>query len=145
VKIFEAKSIAFVTFINAVDAAAFMAKSEHVDILIRGKKVKIGYGKASSCSKAIRDFVDQGGSRNIYLGHLHTEIHTTDKLVCDLSLFGEVEHVTYVDGRRYAFVEFADISSAIKAKEMLESWPEYQSVKVGFGRDRCAKVERPEV
>jgi hypothetical protein len=142
---FEAKSIAFVTFIYADDASSFMAKSEQVDILIRGKKVKIGYGKPSSCSRAIRDFVEQGGSRNIYLGHLQAEIHTTDKLVSDLSLFGEVEHVTYVDGRRYAFVEFADISIAMKAKETLESWPEYQGVKVGFGRDRCAKIERTEV
>ena len=74
----------------------------------------------------------------MYIGNISDHaLMNEEKIRQDLSQYGELEMVNTLRERNCAFANFTNIQSAIKCIEGLKYHPDYQSVKVSFGKDRC--------
>ena len=136
------KHICFVTFIDPTAAASFYALSNIQGLMIHNRRLKIGWGKHSGAlPPAIALAVSGGASRNVYIGNLD-ESWTEERLRQDFSDYGEIELVNALREKSCAFVNFTNISNAIKAIEAIRSRDEYQRFKVNFGKDRCGNAPR---
>lgn len=136
------KHICFVTFIDPTSAASFYALSNIQGLMIHNRRLKIGWGKHSGAlPPAIALAVSGGASRNVYVGNLD-ESWTEERLRQDFSEYGEIELVNTLREKSCAFVNFINISNAIKAIEAIRSREDYQRFKVNFGKDRCGNAPR---
>ena len=136
------KHICFVTFIDPTAAASFYALSNVQGLMIHNRRLKIGWGKHSGAiPPAIALAVSGGASRNVYIGNLD-ESWTEERLRQDFSEYGDIELVNALREKSCAFVNFTNISNAIKAIEAIRSRDEYQRFKVNFGKDRCGNAPR---
>ena len=136
------KHICFVTFIDPTSAASFYALSNIQGLMIHNRRLKIGWGKHSGAlPPAIALAVSGGASRNVYVGNLD-ESWTEERLRQDFSEYGEIELVNTLREKSCAFVNFTNISNAIKAIEAIRSRDDYQRFKVNFGKDRCGNAPR---
>ena len=136
------KHICFVTFIDPTSAASFYALSNVQGLMIHNRRLKIGWGKHSGAlPPAIALAVSGGASRNVYIGNLD-ESWTEERLRQDFSDYGEIELVNALREKSCAFVNFTNISNAIKAIEAIRSREDYQRFKVNFGKDRCGNAPR---
>lgn len=136
------KHICFVTFIDPTSAASFFALSNMQGLMIHNRRLKIGWGKHSGAlPPAIALAVSGGASRNVYIGNLE-ESWTEERLRQDFSEYGEIELVNALREKSCAFVNFTNISNAIKAIEAIRSREDYQRFKVNFGKDRCGNAPR---
>lgn len=136
------KHICFVTFIDPTSAASFYALSNIQGLMIHNRRLKIGWGKHSGAlPPAIALAVSGGASRNVYVGNLD-ESWTEERLRQDFSEYGEIELVNALREKSCAFVNFTNISNAIKAIEAIRSRDDYQRFKVNFGKDRCGNAPR---
>ncbi|KAL6717139.1 hypothetical protein ACLMJK_005054 [Lecanora helva] len=136
------KHICFVTFIDPTSAASFYALSNVQGLMIHNRRLKIGWGKHSGAlPPAIALAVSGGASRNVYIGNLD-ESWTEERLRQDFSDYGEIELVNALREKSCAFVNFTNISNAIKAIEATRSREDYQRFKVNFGKDRCGNAPR---
>ena len=136
------KHICFVTFIDPTSAASFFALSNMQGLMIHNRRLKIGWGKHSGAlPPAIALAVSGGASRNVYIGNLD-ESWTEERLRQDFSEYGEIELVNALREKSCAFVNFTNISNAIKAIEAIRSREDYQRFKVNFGKDRCGNAPR---
>ncbi|CAO1616968.1 unnamed protein product [Parajaminaea phylloscopi] len=136
------KHIAFVTFVDANSALAFNHLASYSGVMIHNRRLKIGWGKHSGAlSPAIAMAVQAGCSRNVYIGNIEDpEFLTEEKLRHDFSEHGDVELVNSLREKNCAFVNFCNIQNAIKAIEAMKSHPDYQSVKISHGKDRCGRT-----
>ncbi len=136
------KHICFVTFIDPTSAASFYALSNIQGLMIHNRRLKIGWGKHSGAlPPAIALAVSGGASRNVYVGNLD-ESWNEERLRQDFSEYGEIELVNTLREKSCAFVNFTNISNAIKAIEAIRSREDYQRFKVNFGKDRCGNAPR---
>lgn len=136
------KHICFVTFIDPTSAASFYALSNIQGLMIHNRRLKIGWGKHSGAlPPAIALAVSGGASRNVYVGNLD-ESWTEERLRQDFSEYGEIELVNTLREKSCAFINFTNISNAIKAIEAIRSRDDYQRFKVNFGKDRCGNAPR---
>ncbi|KAK0566728.1 hypothetical protein OC861_003088 [Tilletia horrida] len=138
------KHIAFVTFVDPHAALAFFHLSSYQGIMIHNRRLKIGFGKHSGpLSPAIAMAVQAGGSRNVYIGNIDDpQLFDVEKLKRDFGDFGEVELVNTLEEKNCAFVNFCNIQNAIKAMEAMKNHPDYQKVKIAYGKDRCGNAPR---
>ena len=138
------KHIAFVTFVDPNAALAFYHLASYSGIMIHNRRLKIGWGKHSGpLSPAIQFAVQAGGSRNVYIGNIDDpDLLTEDKIRNDFSQYGEIETVNSLREKNCAFANFTNIQSAIKCIEGMKSHPDYQSVKISYGKDRCGNPPR---
>ena len=136
------KHICFVTFIDPTSAASFYALSNIQGLMIHNRRLKIGWGKHSGAlPPAIALAVSGGASRNVYVGNLD-DSWNEERLRQDFSEYGEIELVNTLREKSCAFVNFTNISNAIKAIEAIRSREDYQRFKVNFGKDRCGNPPR---
>ncbi|KAI3488842.1 hypothetical protein L1887_47041 [Cichorium endivia] len=56
--------------------------------------------------------------------------------------YGEIETVNSLREKNCAFANFTNIQSAIKCIEGMKSHPDYQNVKISYGKDRCGNPPR---
>ncbi|KAJ3285246.1 hypothetical protein HDU79_007475 [Rhizoclosmatium sp. JEL0117] len=138
------KNTAFVTFIDPMAAHALFVRGNNEGVVIKGKRVKIGWGKpAPVIPSTIFQALQQGATRNVYVGPLDASMDE-DRLRTDFSEFGEIELINMVKDKNIGFVSFTDIASAIKVVENLQSSnPQYSSLRVAYGKDRCNNPLRP--
>ncbi|SPO30885.1 related to RNA binding protein Nrd1 (Negative regulator of differentiation) [Ustilago trichophora] len=138
------KHIAFVTFVDPNAALAFFHLASYSGIMIHNRRLKIGWGKHSGpLSPAIQFAVQAGGSRNVYIGNIDDpDLLTEDKIRNDFSQYGEIETVNSLREKNCAFANFTNIQSAIKCIEGMKSHPDYQNVKISYGKDRCGNPPR---
>lgn len=138
------KHIAFVTFVDPNTALAFFHLASYSGIMIHNRRLKIGWGKHSGpLSPAIAMAVQSGGSRNVYVGNIDDPDNLTEeKLRQDFGEYGEIELVNSLREKNCAFVNFTNISNAIKAIEAMKNHADYQKVKIAFGKDRCGNPPR---
>jgi len=144
VRYLQERHIAFVTFVDPNAALAFFHLSSYQGIMIHNRRLKIGWGKHSGpLSPAIAMAVQAGGSRNVYIGNIDDpQLVSVDKLRRDFGDFGEVELVNTLEEKNCAFVNFCNIQNAIKAMEAMKNHPDYQKVKIAYGKDRCGNAPR---
>lgn len=136
------RHICFVTFVDPTAAAQFFAMASLYGVSIHNRRLKVGWGKHSGpLPNAISLAVTAGASRNVYIGNID-ESWPEAKLRRDFSEFGDVEQINFLPEKSCAFVNFTDITNAIKAIEGIKEKGEYRQFKVNFGKDRCGNPPR---
>lgn len=133
------KHIAFITFVDPILAEAFFNSTEC--LVIKSRRLKIGWGKASTLPLVVLNAVQNGGSRNVYIGNIDDSI-TEEKLKYDFSEYGDIELVNTLKEKSCAFVNFTSIAGAVRAIEGIRSKEEYKKFRINYGKDRCGNPPR---
>ncbi|KAI8872729.1 hypothetical protein GQ42DRAFT_143084 [Ramicandelaber brevisporus] len=136
------KHIAFVTFVDAAAAAQLYHTGTFSGIIVRNRRLKIGWGKNLPISPLVKTAYDNGATRNVYIGNLDAAIDDA-KLRQDFSQFGDIELINMLPEKQCGFVSFTNIVSAVKAVEGMRGSVGYERYKINFGKDRCANPPRP--
>lgn len=171
IRFIEAKHICFVTFIEAAAAVQFYANAFIDPIVLHGNTLKLGWGNYSGpLPKSIALAVTVGGSRNVYVSlpdvafkdkfisnpeyqkfHEQYKLPSPEQLRKDFSTYGAIEQINYMKDSHCCWVNFMNISSAIKLVEEANSKTNkmeekfdgrYQGLVINYGKDRCGNVNR---
>ncbi|KAI8332248.1 hypothetical protein BC941DRAFT_437036 [Chlamydoabsidia padenii] len=138
------KHIAFISFVDPVQALQFYTDATNQGMILKGRRLKLGWGKPSSLPGHVIHAVQNGGSRNVYLGNIDTTIMTEEKLRQDFAEYGAIELLNTLKEKNCAFVNFTSIAAAIRAMEGIRTKEEYMGVRINYGKDRCGNPPRKE-
>ncbi|PSR72692.1 hypothetical protein PHLCEN_2v11387 [Hermanssonia centrifuga] len=141
VRVLPEKSCVFLSFLDGATAAAFHADALIKKLALHGQELKIGWGKPSAVPSQVALAIQQGASRNVYLGGLDEGV-TEEMLRDDLSRFGLIDQVKIVRDKNIGFVHFLSISTATKVVQTLPSEAAWQGKRVNYGKDRCAYIPK---
>jgi hypothetical protein len=138
------KHIAFVTFIDPAAAFTFFQVASYQGMTLNNRRLKIGWGKNSGpLPPTLALAVHAGATRNVYIGNIEDfETFTEDRLKRDFGEYGDIELVNFLKEKNCAFVNFTNISNAIKAIDGVKNKPEYANLRIAHGKDRCANPPR---
>ncbi|KAL2312010.1 RNA-binding protein [Schizosaccharomyces pombe] len=131
------KHICFVTFITYSAANAFHDYLAEEEVLLHGRRIKVGWGKESGpLPRVLEDSILMGASRNVYFSHISDSL-TTEELELILRQYGEIESIKYLKNRSSGFVAYTNISNAMKAVNGLPIHPLFKKSKIRYAPDRC--------
>ena len=144
IRYMQDKHIAFVTFIDPAAAFTFFQVGSYQGMTLNNRRLKIGWGKNSGPLPAsLALAVHSGATRNVYIGNIEDfETFSEEKLKRDFGEYGEIELVNFLKEKNCAFVNFTNISNAIKAIEGIKNKVEYTNLRIAHGKDRCANPPR---
>ncbi|TYJ58090.1 hypothetical protein B9479_001186 [Cryptococcus floricola] len=144
VRYFPDKHIAFITFVDPSAAMQFYQNAHASNLTIQQRRLKIGWGKPSGpVPPALLQAIQAGASRNVYIGQIADfELFTDEKLRQDFGEFGDIDMINFLVDKGVGFVNFTSIQSAQKAIEGIKLKPEYSTLRISFGKDRCANPPR---
>lgn len=135
------KHIAFITFVDPNVASIFISQSIQQCLVVKNRRLKVGWGKPSALPLHIFQAVQHGGSRNVYIGNIDDSI-TKEKLKHDFSEYGDIELVNTLKEKNCAFVNFTSIAAAVRAIDGIRSKDEYKKFRINYGKDRCGNSPR---
>ncbi|KAF9018930.1 hypothetical protein BDZ89DRAFT_1073462 [Hymenopellis radicata] len=136
---------AFVTFVDPAAAFMFFQQvASYRGMTINNRRLKIGWGRnPGPLTFHLALAVHNGATRNVCIGDVEDfEMFTEERLKRDFGEYGDIEHVNFSKEENCAFVNFTNISSAIKAIEGVKNMPEYANLRIAHGKDRCANALR---
>lgn len=136
IRYFPDKHIAFVTFMDGPTAVSVYNYANTQGLVVKGRRLRVGWGKPSTVTTQISQAVQAGATRNIYIGGINDNL-TEDKLRADFSVYGEIELINFLKEKSCAFVNFTAVSAAINAINGIRERPEYSTFKINYGKDRC--------
>ncbi|PCH36596.1 hypothetical protein WOLCODRAFT_28674 [Wolfiporia cocos MD-104 SS10] len=138
------KHIAFVTFIDPAAALTFFQVASYQGLTLNNRRLKIGWGKNSGpLPPALALAVHSGATRNVYVGNIEDfDTYNEEKLRRDFGEYGDIELVNFLKEKNCAFVNFTNISNAIKAIEGVKNKADYANLRIAHGKDRCANPPR---
>lgn len=166
------KHICFLTFIDPSCAAQFFATGNLQGLILKGKKVKVGWGKHSGdVPNNIALAVTAGASRNVYIGLKepdelpasteneeepeYIKLLKEDYLRSNFQHYGEIEQINFFKNKTVAFINFTNISNSIRVVEdynnnFLKCPSNVKDVlqnyskffKINYGKDRCGNPPR---
>ncbi|GJJ71946.1 hypothetical protein EMPS_04303 [Entomortierella parvispora] len=143
IRFFPQKHMAFVTFVDPQAAETFVNQANQLGLMIKSRRLKVGWGQnAHSLTPPVIQAIRSGATRNVYLGGLSAMV-TEETLRRDFSEFGEIELVNLLKEKNCGFVNFTNILSAVQAIEGIRRNPEYATVKINYGKDRCGNAPKP--
>ncbi|SMN20486.1 similar to Saccharomyces cerevisiae YML117W NAB6 Putative RNA-binding protein that associates with mRNAs encoding cell wall proteins in high-throughput studies [Maudiozyma saulgeensis] len=171
IRFIESKRICFVTFIEPSAAVQFYANAFIDPIVLHGNTLKLGWGNYSGpLPKSIALAVTVGGSRNVYvclpdvafkdkfitnpeykLYHDQYKLPSAEQLRIDFSTYGTIEQINYMKDSHCCWINFMNISSAIKLVEEANNKKNrleekfngrYNGLTINYGKDRCGNVNR---
>ncbi|WRT67368.1 uncharacterized protein IL334_004339 [Kwoniella shivajii] len=144
IRYFMDKHIAFVTFVDPGAAMQFFHNANSTGLMVNSRKLKVGWGKASGpLTPPLLQAVQAGASRNVYIGQIADfTLFNEDKLRQDFGEFGEIDMINFLKEKGAGFVNFTSIQSAQKAIEGIKLKPEYSTLRISYGKDRCANPPR---
>ncbi|KAI0034882.1 hypothetical protein K488DRAFT_30980, partial [Vararia minispora EC-137] len=144
IRYMQDKHIAFVTFVDPAAAFTFFQVASYQGLTLNNRRLKIGWGKnAGPLPPALALAVHAGATRNVYIGNVEDfETFGEEKLRRDFGEYGDIELVNFLKEKNCAFVNFTNISNAIKAIDGIKSKPDYASLRIAHGKDRCANPPR---
>ncbi|KAI6046275.1 hypothetical protein EDC04DRAFT_2864787 [Pisolithus marmoratus] len=144
VRYMQDKHIAFVTFVDPAAAFTFFQVSSYQGLTLNNRRLKIGWGKNSGpLPPSLALAVHSGSTRNVYIGNIEDfEVFNEEKLKRDFEEYGEIELVNFLKEKNCAFVNFTNISNAIKAIDGIKNKPDYANLRIAHGKDRCANPPR---
>jgi RNA recognition motif-containing protein len=144
IRYMQDKHIAFVTFIDPAAAFTFFQVASYQGMTLNNRRLKIGWGKNSGpLPPTLALAVHAGATRNVYIGNVEDfETFTEDRFKRDFGEYGDIELVNFLKEKNCAFVNFTNISNAIKAIDGVKSKPEYTNLRIAHGKDRCANPPR---
>ncbi|OBZ91724.1 Negative regulator of differentiation 1 [Choanephora cucurbitarum] len=137
IRFFKATQNAFVTFFDEESAERVYEYFEKYQLSVRGRKLKLGWGKPSTISPRTAFAIKNGATRNLYIGGIDTSIYTAEKLRQDFSDYGETEQVNVMKEQMTGFVNFLSLNDAMTAIVAIKTKPEYADIKISYGKDRC--------
>ncbi|CDO74699.1 hypothetical protein BN946_scf184847.g7 [Trametes cinnabarina] len=132
------KHIAFVTFVDPAAALTFFQVASYQGLTLNNRRLKIGWGKNSGpLPPALALAVHSGATRNVYVGNIEDfDTFTEEKLRRDFGEYGEIELVNFLKEKNCAFVNFTNISNAIKAIDGIKNKQDYANLRIAHGKDR---------
>ncbi|KAJ7648107.1 hypothetical protein FB45DRAFT_975450 [Roridomyces roridus] len=138
------KHIAFITFIDPAAAFTFFQVSSYHGLTLNNRRLKAGWGKNSGpLAPTLALAVHAGATRNVYIGNVEDfEVFSEERLKADFGEFGDIELVNFLKEKNCAFVNFTNISNAIKAIDAIKNRSEYANLRIAHGKDRCANPPR---
>ncbi|KZV59985.1 hypothetical protein PENSPDRAFT_594621 [Peniophora sp. CONT] len=144
IRYMQDKHIAFVTFVDPAAAFTFFQVASYQGLTLNNRRLKIGWGKNSGpLPPALALAVHSGATRNVYVGNIEDfEAFTEDRLKRDFGEYGDIELVNFLKEKNCAFVNYTNISNAIKAIDGIKSKPDYANLRIAHGKDRCANPPR---
>ena len=171
IKFIESKHICFITFIEPSAAVQFYANTFIDPIILHGNTLKIGWGNYSGpLSKSVALAVTVGASRNVYVSlpdiafkdkyindpeyeiyHEKYSLPSEEQLRKDFSSYGSIEQINYLGDSHCCWVNFMNITSAIKlvedATNKSEQFSEtfnhrYDGLIINYGKDRCGNINK---
>lgn len=172
IKFIEEKRICFVTFIEASAAAQFCANSFIDPIVLHGNTLKVGWGHHSGpLPKSIALTVTIGANRNVYVSlpeyafkdkfindpkykeyHEKYKLPSEEQLRKDFSTYGDIEQINYLKDSHCCWVNFINITSAIKLVEDIKHNDgvefhkkfdnRYEGLIINYGKDRCGNINK---
>jgi len=144
IRYMQDKHIAFVTFVDPAAAFTFFQVASYQGLTLNNRRLKIGWGKNSGpLPPTLALAVHSGATRNVYIGNVEDfETFTEDRLKRDFGEFGDIELVNFLKEKNCAFVNFTNVSNAIKAIDAVKNKPEYANLRIAHGKDRCANPPR---
>ncbi|ETW74682.1 hypothetical protein HETIRDRAFT_430967 [Heterobasidion irregulare TC 32-1] len=144
IRYMQDKHIAFVTFIDPAAAFTFFQVASYQGLTLNNRRLKIGWGKNSGpLPPALALAVHSGATRNVYIGNIEDfESFNEDRLKRDFGEYGDIELVNFLKEKNCAFVNFTNISNAIKAIDGVKNKPDYANLRIAHGKDRCANPPR---
>ncbi|KAG0173006.1 hypothetical protein DFQ28_006342 [Apophysomyces sp. BC1034] len=141
IKVLPEKNCAFLTFVDPTSAQAFYQEHLIKKLTVQGTELKIGWGKPSPLSSNVQMAIQNGATRNVYLGQLDAAV-TEESLREEMSKFGAIDQVKLLREKNIGFVHFTSISAAIKAVSTLPTESAWASRRVNYGKDRCAYIPK---
>ncbi|KAI8646172.1 hypothetical protein BD408DRAFT_381102 [Parasitella parasitica] len=141
IRLLPDKHIAFITFVDPRVASDFMNQALNQCIVIKNRRLKVGWGKPGALPASVIHAVQNGGSRNVYIGNIDDTI-TEEKLKHDFSEYGDIELVNTLREKNCAFVNFTSIAGAVRAIDGIRTKEEYKKFRINYGKDRCGKASR---
>lgn len=144
IRYMQDKHIAFVTFVDPAAAFTFFQVASYQGLTLNNRRLKIGWGKNSGpLPPSLALAVHSGATRNVYIGNIEDfETSTDERLKRDFGEYGDIELVNFLKEKNCAFVNFTNISNAIKAIDGIKNKPEYANLRIAHGKDRCANPPR---
>lgn len=172
IKFLPERHICFVTFIEAASAVQFYTNAFIDPIVLHGNMLKVGWGHHSGpLPKSISLAVTVGASRNVYVSlpeyafkdkYINDpqykeyaeryKLPTEQQLRKDFSHYGEIEQINYLSDGHCCWVNFMNVSAAIKLVEEVKYDNEkksqeffngrYEGLIIGYGKDRCGNVNK---
>ncbi|KAH6914070.1 RNA-binding protein Nrd1 [Coprinopsis sp. MPI-PUGE-AT-0042] len=144
IRYMQDKHIAFVTFVDPAAAFTFFQVASYQGMTLNNRRLKVGWGKnAGPLPPSLALAVHSGATRNVYIGNIEDfEVFSEDKLKRDFGEYGDIELVNFLKEKNCAFVNFTNISNAIKAIDGIKNKPEYANLRIAHGKDRCANPPR---
>jgi hypothetical protein len=160
IKYFPEKRVCFITFIETSSATHFFAQYQLNQLTLQGKRIRVGWGtNPGALPTKISLAVTVGASRNVYIGIKRDEadavqdessdlqLPTEEELREDFEQFGEIEQINYFKNNSCVFLNFLNISNAIKLVtdangEQSQKFHDhfkrkYVNLKISYGKDRC--------
>jgi len=145
VKTLPEKKCAFATFIDPRGANLFYQRSQlaNGEFVVKGKRLKVGWGKSRPLSPDIMESISRGATRNVFIGNIDENV-TEERLNEDLGQFGTIEKINVLPAKKIAFVNFTSITDAITCVNALRSEESplhaagYGNFRANYGKDRCA-------
>ncbi|WVR05342.1 hypothetical protein IAU60_002356 [Kwoniella sp. DSM 27419] len=144
IRFFQDKHIAFVTFVDPAAAMQFHQSAHATGMAINSRRLKVGWGKPSGpLPPALLQAIQAGASRNVYIGSIADfDLFTEEKLRQDFGEFGDIDMINFLKEKGAAFVNFTSVQNAQKAIEGIKLKPEYSTLRISYGKDRCANAPR---
>ncbi|ORZ28018.1 hypothetical protein BCR41DRAFT_296814, partial [Lobosporangium transversale] len=132
------KNCAFISFVDAAAASAFHLEANTRKMTLAGRELRVGWGKPSQIPGPVLQAIQQGATRNVFLGNVDDSI-TEQGLRADFSQYGPIDTIKILREKNIAFVHFTSISNAMKAVAALPHDARYSGRRINYGKDRCAK------
>lgn len=173
IKFIESKHICFVTFIEAAAAVQFFANSSIEPIVLHGNVLKVGWGHHSGdLPQSISLAATVGASRNVYVSlpeyafkdkyikdpeyqkfKEKFKLPSKEQLKKDFNTYGDIEQINFLDDGHCCWVNFMNITSAIRLVEDANNPTDnakfhdkfqgrYNGLIIGYGKDRCGNVNK---
>ncbi|KAL5512583.1 hypothetical protein ACEPAG_3236 [Sanghuangporus baumii] len=144
IRYMQDKHIAFVTFIDPTAAFTFYQVASYQGLTLNNRRLKVGWGKNSGpLAPSLALAVHSGATRNVYIGNIEDfDTFNEEKLKRDFGEYGDIELVNFLKEKNCAFVNFTNISNAIKAIDGIKNKPDYANLRIAHGKDRCANPPR---
>jgi len=133
------KSCAFLTFVEPAAAQMFYQECLGKKLTVGETEIKVGWGKPSRMPPARKLQIQNGATRNVYLGRL-TETDTEESIQAAVSQFGPIEQIKLIREKNIAFVHFLNITAASNCVSALSIDPVWKTKRVNYGKDHCADL-----
>jgi len=133
---------AFINFITLESAQGLVTAHQERPADILGKRPIINWAKGKPLQPQVAQAIEEGATRNLFVGSISPHASEAD-IAMAFGQFGALENVVLFRNKNIAFVNYANISFALKAKQSMNGQPiAGKPIVVKFAKDTVSK-KRP--